>query len=147
VHVLVFYRLFVIITLCNADIFRAPPLPRSKQQFSIKLFCLKHLRRYYMHTKWFIEYSGYTTSWFKSQKGSEIFSAPQRQLGPQLSPIPWVAGALPSAAKRLWCELEHSTPSSAEIKDVWNYKLIHFNAFMKWWLMKHTNLLSFYHSH
>jgi hypothetical protein len=94
-------RNFVIIPLFNADIFMVSPLPRSKQQFSIKVFDLKHLHGYYMQTKWFIEYNDYITSWFNSQRGSEIFSVPQRQLGSKVSPIPYVARALPSAAERL----------------------------------------------
>lgn len=94
-------RNFVIITLFKADIFVVSPLPRSKQQFSIKVFYFKHLHGYNMQTKWFIEYTDYITSWFNSQKGSEIFSAPQRQLGAKLSHIPYVARARPSAAERL----------------------------------------------
>jgi hypothetical protein len=37
-------------------------------------------------------------------------------LGPTQSPIQWVLGV-----KQLGCEVDHSPPSSAEVKNAWSY--------------------------
>jgi hypothetical protein len=42
-------------------------------------------------------------------------------LGPTQPPIQWVPGALSRRVKRPGCEADHSPPSSAEVKNAWNY--------------------------
>jgi hypothetical protein len=51
---------------------------------------------------------------------ARFFSSPQR-LGPIESPIQWVPGALSPGIKRLGCEVDHSPPTSAEVKKTWIY--------------------------
>jgi len=41
--------------------------------------------------------------------------------GPTHPPIQWVAGALPLGVKRPEREADHSTPSSADVENAWNY--------------------------
>jgi fatty acid desaturase len=42
-------------------------------------------------------------------------------LGPTQPPITWVLGALIPAVRQLGHETDHSSPSSAEVKNAWNY--------------------------
>jgi hypothetical protein len=42
-------------------------------------------------------------------------------LGPTQPPIQWIPGALSLGVKWSGREADHSPPSSAEIKDAWNY--------------------------
>jgi hypothetical protein len=42
-------------------------------------------------------------------------------LGPTQPPIQWVPGALSLGIKRAGCEADHSSPSSAEVKNAWSY--------------------------
>jgi hypothetical protein len=42
-------------------------------------------------------------------------------LGPTQSPIHWVPGALSLGVKRPGREADHSSPSSAEVKNAWTY--------------------------
>jgi hypothetical protein len=42
-------------------------------------------------------------------------------LGSTQPPIHWVPGALTPGVKWLGCEADHSSPSSAEVKNVWSY--------------------------
>jgi hypothetical protein len=41
-------------------------------------------------------------------------------LGPTQPTIQWVPGALSLRVKQLWCEANHSPPSSVKVKNVWN---------------------------
>jgi hypothetical protein len=55
-----------------------------------------------------------------SRWGLGIFlftTASRTALGPTQPPIQWVPGALSLGVKRLWCEADHSPPSSAEVKE------------------------------
>jgi hypothetical protein len=45
----------------------------------------------------------------------------RRALGPTQPPVQWVPGALSLGVKRPGREADHSPPSSAEVKNAWNY--------------------------
>jgi len=42
-------------------------------------------------------------------------------LGPTQPPTQWVTGTLTPGSKRPWHEVDHSPPSSAEVKNAWSY--------------------------
>jgi hypothetical protein len=53
---------------------------------------------------------------------SRIFSTSSRPvLRPTQPPIQWVPGALSSGVKRSGREVDHSPPTSAEVKNIWIY--------------------------
>jgi len=55
----------------------------------------------------------------------------------------WVHGALSMAVEQLPCEADHSSPSSAEVKNVWNYNSTsHASSLHGPFLGKGTGLLS-----
>jgi hypothetical protein len=54
----------------------------------------------------------------------------------QLAPNPMVTGALSLGVKRPGRESDHSSPSSAEVKNTWSYTSITLYVFMEWCLMK-----------
>jgi hypothetical protein len=57
---------------------------------------------------------------FESQRGMGIFLfiiASRTALGPIQPPIQWVPGALSLGVKRQGREADHSSPSSAEVKE------------------------------
>jgi hypothetical protein len=57
---------------------------------------------------------------FDSRRGLGIFlftTAARTALGPTQSPILWVPGALSLGVKRSGRETDHSSPSSAEVKE------------------------------
>jgi hypothetical protein len=60
---------------------------------------------------------------FESRQGLGIFlvTASRPALGPTQSPIQWVLGALSLKVKRPECEADHSSSSSAEVENEWNY--------------------------
>jgi hypothetical protein len=61
---------------------------------------------------------------FDFRRGFEIFlftTAFKTVLGPTQPPIKWVPGALSLGVKRPGREADHSPPSSAEVKNAWNY--------------------------
>jgi hypothetical protein len=61
---------------------------------------------------------------FKSRQGLGIFlltTASSSALEPTQAPIQWVSKALPLGVKRPCREADHSPPSSAEVKNEWNY--------------------------
>jgi hypothetical protein len=61
---------------------------------------------------------------FDSRRGLGIFlftTASRKALGPTQPPIQWVPGALSLGVKQLGREVDHSPPSSAEVKNVWSY--------------------------
>jgi hypothetical protein len=63
-------------------------------------------------------------SWFESQQGLGIFlytTMSRLALGPTHPPIQWVPGTLSLGVKRPGREADHSPPSSAKVKNVWNY--------------------------
>jgi hypothetical protein len=41
-------------------------------------------------------------------------------LGPTRPPFQWLLGALSLAVRRQTCETDHTSPSSAEVKNTWN---------------------------
>jgi hypothetical protein len=51
-------------------------------------------------------------------------------LGPTQPPIQWVSGALFLGVKRPGREADHSTPSSADVKNAWSYTSTPQYAFM-----------------
>jgi hypothetical protein len=68
-------------------------------------------------------------------RGFEFFSSPPRTrpvLGPMQPPIQWLPGALSLGIKRPGREADPSPPSSAEVKNSWNYTSTPHYAFMAW---------------
>jgi hypothetical protein len=61
---------------------------------------------------------------FDSRRGLEFFlftTASRTALGPTQPPIQWVPGARSLGVKRPGYETDNSLPSSAEVKNAWNY--------------------------
>jgi hypothetical protein len=61
---------------------------------------------------------------FRSRPGLEIFlltNVSMPALEPTQPPIQWISGALSIGVKRPGREADHSPPSSAEVKNAWNY--------------------------
>jgi hypothetical protein len=56
-------------------------------------------------------------------------TASRTALGSTQPPIQWVPGALSLGVKRPGREADHSPPSSAEVKNTWNYNYPHQYAF------------------
>jgi hypothetical protein len=52
-------------------------------------------------------------------------------------------GALFPRIKQLWCETDHSPPSSVEIKDAWSCTSTPPYTFMVWYLVKHRDNFTF----
>jgi len=50
-----------------------------------------------------------------------ISTAPKPALGHTQTTIPWVPRTLSPGVKRSWREADHSSPSSAEVKNAWRY--------------------------
>jgi hypothetical protein len=50
-----------------------------------------------------------------------LATASRPALGPTQPPIQWQSGILPRGVKRPEREAEYSPPSSAEVKNAWNY--------------------------
>jgi hypothetical protein len=66
-------------------------------------------------------------------KDSFLFATVSRpSMGPTQPPSQWVLGAKPPG-----CEADHSSPSSAEVKNAWSYTSIPPYVFMVWCLIKH----------
>jgi hypothetical protein len=62
--------------------------------------------------------------WFESQQrmGIFLFTTVSRLVpGRTQPPIQWLSGALSLGVKRPECEADHSSPSSAEVKNAWGY--------------------------
>jgi hypothetical protein len=59
-------------------------------------------------------------------------------------PIQWVPGALSLGVKRPEHEVDHSPPSSAEVKNAWSYTSIPLYVFMAWCLVKHRDNFTFF---
>jgi hypothetical protein len=58
---------------------------------------------------------------FKRELGIFLFTTASRPaLGPTQPPIQWVPGSFPGV-KRPRREADHSSPSSAEVKNAWTY--------------------------
>jgi hypothetical protein len=70
---------------------------------------------------------------FDSQQGLEIFlfiTSSRMALGLTQPPIPWVPGVLSMGVKQPGCEADHSSPSSAKVKE---YVLLYLQyTFMAW---------------
>jgi hypothetical protein len=83
---------------------------------------------------------------FDSRRELGIFlftTASGTALGPTQPPIQWVTGAVSLGVKRPGREADHSPPSSAEIKNAWNYTSTPQYAFMVWCLVKHRDNFTF----
>jgi hypothetical protein len=55
--------------------------------------------------------------------------------------IQWVPGAITQGIKQSGREIDHSPPSSAEVKYVWGYTSIPHYVFIAWCLIKQGILL------
>jgi hypothetical protein len=65
--------------------------------------------------------------------GIFLFTTASRPvLGPTKSPIQWVPEALFLGVKRSGCEADHSSQSSAEVKNAWSYTSTPHYAYMAW---------------
>jgi hypothetical protein len=72
---------------------------------------------------------------FESWQGLEIFlftTLSRPVLGPTQPPNQWIPGVLSLAVKLPEHEADNSPPSSAEVKNVWNYISTPQYAFMAW---------------
>jgi hypothetical protein len=58
----------------------------------------------------------------------------QNSFGPTQHPSQWVSDAISSGVKRLECEADHRPPSSAEVKNEWNYTFSSPYVFVAWCL-------------
>jgi hypothetical protein len=67
-------------------------------------------------------------------------------LGPTQPPIQWVLEALSLGVKWLESEVDHSSPSSAEVKNAWSYTSTPQYIFMEWCYVKHRDNFTFYTS-
>jgi hypothetical protein len=76
---------------------------------------------------------------FECREGLGIFlftTASRPALGPTQPPIRWVPVALSLGVKWLGREADHSPPSSAEVKNAWNYTSLPQYAFLTWFSVK-----------
>jgi hypothetical protein len=64
-------------------------------------------------------------------------------MGPTQPPIQWVPGALSLGVKRPGLEADHSSPSSADVKNAWSYTFTPQYVFMAWCLVKHGDNFTF----
>jgi hypothetical protein len=76
--------------------------------------------------------------------GNFSLTTPRPALGSTQPPIQWVPGALSLEVKRPGRETDHSLPSSAKFKNVWNYTFTPQYDFMAWCLVKHRDNFTFY---
>jgi hypothetical protein len=77
-------------------------------------------------------------------KGWELFTtASILALRPTQPPIQWVPGALSLGVKWLGCEVDHSPPSNAKVKNAWSYTSTPQYVFMAWYLVKHSDNFTF----
>jgi hypothetical protein len=83
---------------------------------------------------------------FDSRWGLGIFlftTASRTALGPIQPPIQRVPGALSLGVKPLDLEADHSSPSSAELKNAWSYISTPQYAFMTWCSVKAQGRFTF----
>jgi hypothetical protein len=79
--------------------------------------------------------------------GISLFTTASRTaLRPTQPPIQWVPGALSQEVKRQGREADHSCPSSAEVKNAWNYTSTSPYVFLDLCLIKDRNnfIFTFY---
>jgi hypothetical protein len=79
---------------------------------------------------------------FDSRRGLGIFlftTASRTILGPTQLPIQLVSGALSLGVKGPEREADHSPPSSAEVKNTWNYTSTPQCVFLAWCLVRHRD--------
>jgi hypothetical protein len=99
-------------------------------------------------TSWCNSYYNIGVLGFDSRRGLGIFifttAMSRTALGPTQPPIQWVPGALPLGVKRPGREVDHSPPSSAEVKNEWSYTSITPYASMAWWSVKAHGQLYLY---
>jgi len=62
---------------------------------------------------------------------------------PALGPMQSLRACSFSWVKQLWCESDHSPPSSTEVKNAWSYTSTSPNVFVAWCLIKHTDNFTF----
>jgi len=81
---------------------------------------------------------------FESRQGVVIYlftTTSRPGLGPIHPPVQWVPGALSLVVKRKFCEADHSSISSAGVKNAWSYKYTPPIVFMAWCLVNYRILL------
>jgi hypothetical protein len=86
---------------------------------------------------------------FESLQVLEIFlfiTVSRPVLEPTFPPIQWVPEALSLGVKRTECGAEHSSPSSAEVKNVWRYTSTPQYTSMVWCAVKAQGQLYLYRS-
>jgi hypothetical protein len=81
---------------------------------------------------------------FRQGLGIFLFTTVSRTaLGPTQPPIQWIPGVFPGV-KQLGREADHSPPTSAGVKNAWNYTFTSQYTFMAWCLVKHRDNFTFY---
>jgi hypothetical protein len=84
---------------------------------------------------------------FDSQRRMGIFlftTVSRTALGPTKPPMQWVPGIFSLGVKRPGRESDHSTPSSAEVKNAWSCTSTPQYVFTAWCLVKHRDNFTFY---
>jgi hypothetical protein len=91
----------------------------------------------------FLDYLIHVNLLNDSWRGPGIFffsTASRTALAPTQPPIQWVRGALSLGVKRPGREADHSPPSSAEVRNAWNYTFTPQYAFMAWYSVESTGI-------
>jgi hypothetical protein len=105
-------------TICSSRSRRPVRKLLDTHSYTFYFFLLNHL----FATGWTIGVLGFDS---RQRLGIFLFTTVSRTaLEPIQLPIQWVPVALSLGVKRLGREADHSTPSSAEIKNVWSYTSI-----------------------
>jgi len=84
--------------------------------------------------------------WYSTGQGLEIFlftTVSRPVLEPTQFPIQWLPGALSLGVKRPEQKVDHSPPSSAEVKNTWCYTSISQYVFLVWCLVKNRHNFTF----
>jgi hypothetical protein len=73
-----------------------------------------------------------------------FFKASRLALGRTQPPIQWASGVISSGVKQLGHEADHSSLSSAKVKNVWSFTSTPPTVFTAWCLIKHRAHFAFY---
>jgi hypothetical protein len=128
-----------------------PDAPRSRDDvnfvslLSVRLCFLLCLFSYSTSFLFFLSLS-FLLLGFNFRRGLGIFlftTVSGTVLKPTQSPFQWLPGALSLRVKRPGREADHSSPSSAEVKNAGSYTSTPQYVFMAWCLVKHRDNFTF----